>query len=313
MSTAASRPGGKFGSKFSGRGKTSLSGGRDNDGGVDISSGDVDNQIINSTTTTNSKNTPNMSSTMSSTMSLTSNNKITMEMIKIKKHESIQKYDIFHKLDQAESIVLDILNIAKETTKGLECLAKSEIEEKYDNNDNMNITATTIGNTSSIDENISPSSSPTSTRRRHHHNHQYWKKKIKQNGKLYMEKLRTIHDLLIPYKHLVVNYGAIQKQTEENREEDKKEEQGDDVLINDKNPSKNSDDSTTRDSTRSMYASRLEMKLAIEKKNLLNDIVQLERKMLEEEEDELKSSIRNNELSISSGDVKINGKRKREE
>lgn len=309
MSTSASRPGGKFGSKFSGRGKTSLSGGRGNDG-VDISSGNVDNQIINTTTTTNSKNTPNMSSTMS----LTSNNKITMEMIKIKKHESIQKYDIFHKLDQAESIVLDILNIAKETTKGLECLAKSEIKEKDNDVDNiMNITATTIGNTSSIDENISPSSSPTSTRRRHHHNHQYWKKKIKQNGKLYMEKLRTIHDLLIPYKHLVVNYGTIQKQTEENRKEDKKEDQGDYVLNNDKNQSKNTDDSTSRNTTSSMYASRLEMKLAIEKKNLLNDIVQLERKMLEEEEDELKSSIRNNELSICNGNVKNNGKRKREE
>lgn len=268
MPTAASRPGGKFG-KFSGRGKTSL---------PTESTPNNDNNTsttISSTNASGIENDPNNPK----------RNNITMEMIQSKR-DKIKRRNVFDKLDTAEKLVLDLIYITKETTQGLNYLAR----EGHDDNDNKDEEKeSNLSLTTSQDENdtimanvaLAASSSNDSIHKKEGH----WKKKIKHNGKLYMEKLKEIHDLLLPHKELIVNYGAIQHHeiqqsspNQNNQDEDVKEDKNTIASANNKNDTK-------IEKNLSMYESKLEMKLAIQKKNLLHDLVALEKKiMLQEQE-----------------------------
>ncbi len=267
MPTAASRPGGKFGGKFSGRGKTSLptesKSNNDNNTSTTISS-------TNASCTENDPNKPKR-------------NNITMDMIQSKRDKI--KRDVFDKLDTAEKLVLDLIYITKETTHGLHYLAR----EEHDDNDNKDQRKeSNLSLTTGQDKNdtIAASSSSDSIHKKEDH----WKKKIKHNGKLYMEKLKEIHDLLLPHKELIVNYGAIQHQeiqksspNQKNQDEEVKDDKITSASANNNKNDTKIDVFNTK--TQNMYESRLEMKLAIQKKNLLHDLVALEKKIILEEQE----------------------------
>mmetsp|Transcript_23401 Transcript_23401/g.34813 ORF Transcript_23401/g.34813 Transcript_23401/m.34813 type:complete len:279 (+) Transcript_23401:106-942(+) len=277
MATAASRPGGKFGGKFSGRGKTSLP----------------------SSANSSSKSSDLSHSNIGADEDSSTKNKITMEMIQSKRAK-IKRHEVFDKLDLAESMVLDILNVAKDTTKGFEFLASPYVshhaaaeDAKQDKSTKMEIDDDSNHEEEGQEEKIKKAE-------------QEWKHKIRQNGKSYMEKLKKIHDLLLPHSDLVVNYGSIEMPQEGKNSEIKttSEKSGD-------------EDGKTNKKKTNMYASRLEMRLAIDKKNLLDDMVELEKRMLNEEMNDLKGTIsdskRMNDNNISIPTDDNTNKRKREE
>ncbi len=282
MTTAASRPGGKFGGKFSGRGKTSLP-----------------------SSSNASSSDPSSSSNIGANNHGSTKKKITMEMIKSKRSK-IKRHEVFDKLDQAESIVLDILNIAKDTSKGFEFLASPHVPH---DTKNTSSTPTGPGITADSEEDKSTkmevdgddTGEEEGNEEKIRKAEQEWKHKIRHNGKSYMEKLKKIHELLLPHSDLVVNYGNIAPPREGNVSEKKTD---------------NEEEKTEKKKT-NMYASRLEMRLAIDKKNLLSDLVELEKKMLDDEMKTLKTTIGGNNMNDNNNvsmqtDANTN-KRKRED
>ena len=262
-STASSRPGGKFGGKFSGRGKGNIGRGK-------TSLPSNNNCNWDNSSNNRNKNDDSTSTTM---------NEVTMEKIKLQRSK-LKRHEVFDKLDQAESMVLDILNIASETTKGFEYLASDSNHHHLDG----------ISKDNDEDDNSPPMKEKVEIK---------WKNKIRQNGKLYMDNLKQIHDLLITHSNLVVDYGIINNIAKQD-----KVEEGAETKNNIDGDSNNNDDASSTKTQEgkvendNMYASRLEMRLAIDKKNLLNDLVELEKNMIKEEninrddddDDELKPS-----------------------
>lgn len=275
--TAASRPGGKFGGKFSGRGKTSLPSGRSGGGKNTTNSGtDGGNNIGNANAQSDYQN----------------NLKKTMEMIQSKRTNVMRKNEVFEKLDQAEHMVLDLLRIAKETTKGLEYLANPSHDDAMDGDHTLD-----LGKDYHVMEVEAGEGKEEDKTTKIQRKEQHWKKKIRHNGNSYMEKLKRIHDLLTPHKKLVVNYGTLktipQSKTVQNKVFKGESEQ----------PRK------------SMYTSRLEMKLAIEKKDLVNDLLALEKKMISEGDINVveSKSQQNRTDNVEPSQQSDNPKRKRED
>jgi len=241
MTTAASRPGGKFGGAPR-RGKKLLP---SNPTNYNQSS-----ETAASSSSTSAGN-PNLSTSNLS-------NTVTLEMIQ-KKRAEVKRHEVFDKLDQAEQLVLDVLNIASNTVKGFEFLASPSA--KVFANDDISDTTRESKKVEFIEDDLT---------KKRQKEEQTWKKKIRSNGKLYMSKIQNIHDLLMPHAGLVINYG--------NTPNDKQRQQPDPQQQEEKSESSKK---------KNMYTSRLEMRLAIDKKNLMNDMVDLEKKMIEEENKEL--------------------------
>jgi len=107
---------------------------------------------------------------------------------------------------------------------------------------------------------------------------------IRKNGREYVEKLGNIYSLLEPRAHLVVSYGNLTSSTAAAAEggEDGRAGGGTKstpLLLDDDTVKKKG----TKDGRNNMYASRLEMRLAIERRDLMKELVRLEKQEVERE------------------------------
>lgn len=197
---------------------------------------------------------------------------VTLEELQSKRN--IPKNQALIDLDHAEDLTLKLLDICASTTDQFALMAGGDtggeddegrgVVDKKNETDKKNDGSISDGKSSSMS--ISSSTSNDEQRRI---------SKIQRNGSEFRDKLKKIHDLLSPHAHLVVNYSnehggkdtsakaryssvnsvGIPETTGATDEHKKKE---------DENP-------------KNMYASRLEMRLAIERRNLLRDMLKLEK------------------------------------
>lgn len=256
MTTAASRPGGKFaksgtaasrpGGKFAARGKTSLTSSNP-EGSKDPSSG---------TNTTAPQ--------------------ITKETL-IAKRSKLKRHGVFGDLDNAERLVMDILSIATSTSEAFSGLAQStQIVASEENGE---------------DETLKQ-------------NGRQLQHRIRKNGQEYLSKIKKIHDLLAPHASLVKSYGNLQESIEKKTSD---------------LPTSTAADSTTEkvegvtSMKNNMYVSRLEMRFAIERKNLLREMVRLEEAEVSSDEENEPSVVIKNETVPNDNTSSLNAKRKRED
>jgi len=113
--------------------------------------------------------------------------------------------------------------------------------------------------------------------------------RIRSNGKEYVSKLGRIYSLLEPRAHLVVSYGNLPPPSSSSSSSSAASANATTVAVvnNEKLPlsTTHSNDTTTNKkkdgdattNTHNMYASRLEMRLAIERRDLMKELVRLEK------------------------------------
>lgn len=168
---------------------------------------------------------------------------------------------------------------------------------------------------------------------------------IRKNGIKFQHALKKIHDLLAPHANLVVNYTTNQESTmrkSENKEqkEEEKQKQKEEILVdikkeesdtdanivdeekvptidgqvdaNDKDKQEKESDQvkSVKDESKehqNMYYSRLEKKLAMDRRNLLKDMLSLEKKLQCVDEQTPKTG------EISNQDCFMSNKRKRQD
>ena len=184
----------------------------------------------------------------------------------------------FQDLDEAERLVFDVLTIASNTA---ESLAKSTIPSKNQ------------------------------------------MESLQTNGDEYLQKIKRIHSLLTPHAHLVVPYRNFRNDTtsasgNNNTEPSTKSEE-----TNNAPPMNNSTGSTqTMDSkddkensmkkkSNNMYIERVDMILAMEKRNILNELLRLEEKEQKSMQTGNEQKILSDETGCNHNDV-LGEKRKRE-
>ena len=221
--------------------------------------------------------------------------KITLEQIRAKRN--IQTNQALVNADAAEHVVLSLLDICADTTEQFDSLAQgddkvalSAANKENDEDIMTNGADVTTANTSTSSNNSSSSNSNGAE-------NEDRTARIMKNGQLIHAKLKRIHELLAPHAHLVVNYSN--EQTSQSaptqdkvlvKEDDgsKKESAGEvksevqdagEVQCDQKGEgdgeTKEPEDETEED--QNMYSSRMEMRLAIERRNLLRDLLKLEK------------------------------------
>ena len=251
MTTAASRPGGKFaksgtaasrpGGKFAARGNASS---KDPEGSKDPSS------------------------------DATAAPQITKETLTAKRSK-LKRHEVFNDLDNAERLVMNILTIATSTSEAFSSLAlNAQIMDSEEN-----------GKDETVKQNA-----------------RHLQHRIRKNGQEYLSKIKKIHDLLAPHASLVKAYGNLQESTEEKTTS---------------LPSSAAVASTTEEADgamrmdNDMYVSRLEMRFAIERRNLLRQMVCLEEGEISSDEEDMASASIKSEPLITNGSQ--NAKRKRDD
>ena len=160
------------------------------------------------------------------------------------KKKSYRQAKLFADLDEAENLALKLLTLTSSTTQ---CLADG--------------TSTHIPDISS--------SSISSTSKKKALDQKIIKKS--ENGKEYLKTVQNIHKLLSPYSNLVVAYKNHAIDTNNNSDQKK----------NTKESSSNDDDDQTQKKRQksNMYAARVELRLALERKNVLQEALRLERQL----------------------------------
>jgi hypothetical protein len=225
--------------------------------------------------------------------------KITLEQIRAKRN--IQTNQALVNADAAEHVVLSLLDICADTTEQFDSLAQgddkvalSAANKENDEDIMTNGADVTTANTSTSSNNSSSSNSNGAE-------NEDRTARIMKNGQLIHAKLKRIHELLAPHAHLVVNYSN--EQTSQSaptqdkvlvKEDDgsKKESAGEvksevqdagEVQCDQKGDQKGEGDGETKEpedeteEDQNMYSSRMEMRLAIERRNLLRDLLKLEK------------------------------------
>jgi len=170
---------------------------------------------------------------------------------------------IFADIDEAEALALELLSLASSTAKALSDL--------------------TDGDSSGSSRNLEAL--------------------VKSNGDLYLDKVKKIHDLITPHAELVVAYRNhaidIGGKLESIKPTDK------DLLVQRKSVDLSGDkkEENRKESEHyNMYAARVEMRLAMERRDILNELLRLEKEEAEAVDD----------ISVVTGDVSSQ-KRKRDE
>ena len=185
--------------------------------------------------------------------------KVTLEDIQSKRN--IPKNQALIDLDKAEDSVLSLLNICASTTDQLAAMAEgiggsNGGGQGSDDKSSVSSTSISTSTTTIIDQRRIT--------------------KVQKNGYEFREKLKEIHDLLAPHKHLVVDYKAFASTTIDSVEQSGQDGSG---KTSDGNNSDKKDEAKKEEKIENnMYASRLEMRLAIERRNLLKDMLKLEKK-----------------------------------
>ena len=195
---------------------------------------------------------------------------ITLQQIQSKRN--IPKSQALVDLDHAEDIALKLLDVCASTTDQYAAMAEGNTGEGEGDGDEKNDGAISDGKSSSMS-----TSSSTSNDEQHRIT------KIQKNGIEFREKLKKIHDLLSPHAHLVVNYSNQHQQQEGGPNVNVEPSvnptpaapsTSSDANANDEDKNNEEENQGKR---KNMYASRLEMRLAIERRNLLRDMLKLEK------------------------------------
>jgi hypothetical protein len=153
---------------------------------------------------------------------------------------------LFDELDAAESMVVHLLDIAASTADHLSSLAvmNSPLQQHHHHHHHR--------------------SSETDHAESHIHQHagihRHMDEKLKKNGKEYLDTLKQIHSLLIPYSHLVQAFELNTAGSDDSRKPKEEVMDSMDLTRGDEN----------------IYASKLELRLAMEKRNILKEFVKLE-------------------------------------
>jgi len=171
---------------------------------------------------------------------------------KIKKNQALLD------LDKAESIVLDLLHVCSDTTEQFAALTDGDGDG---NNNNGN------GSGMNGDESSSHSSEDRVAR-------------IQKNGIEFQNKVKEIHDLLAQHAKLVVNYSNEEKAKAPSTATAKTTNNAPAPAAAVAVAAEETSIGEKKEKDHNMYASRLEMRLAIERRNLLQDLLKLEKERL---------------------------------
>ena len=251
-----------------------------------------------------------------SNSSQSSKSKITLEQIHAKRN--IQTNQALVNADAAENIVLSLLEVCADTTEQFTALAQGDDAVVVSKNGEQGEDVTSsdvIPPTSTSSTSSSNGNSNDNDNSNGNGGEEDRTIRIKKNGKLIQAKLKKIHDLLAPHAHLVVNYSNEQSAPKDkdldekdheivNKDEDEGEHEGEGEGEGEADQeTKKEEDETKED--QNMYSSRMEMRLAIERRNLLRDLLKLEK--LRRNHNDI------NAVSANSSDDANSQKRKREE
>jgi len=246
--TAASRPGGKFASlSAKPRGKFANTDAPPTASSSSIGTGSTGTIRIDGTSSTSS---PNENDTNKSRFKYYNERHNLANSTLTSKRKQLKKHSVFDDLDKAESLVLDLLSLSSSTADSLSQLAQPP---------------PTLTSQEPQQNHLILQNSHDRNNQNIHNTNDELTERIRSNGKEYLSKLGRIYSLLEPRAHLVVSYGNLSPPTSSSSA----------------SASATVADNNKRDGevkvNHNMYASRLEMRLAIERRDLMKELVRLEK------------------------------------
>jgi len=201
---------------------------------------------------------------------------------------------LFKDLDEAERLTMDILELASSTAL---CLSDAATVTDVDASCILSDNKSTLGKSDEEGKDgtsEAPSKSVLST----------LLSKCDSNGEEYLKKVRKIHSLISPHSNLVVAYrnhavdvDALEGTTNDNAQapsannnnvdkkdsgNEKKRKREDEVVSSE--TIKDGDNSKSSSRLKNMYAARVEFKLAVERKEVIREMLRLEKENLNMEE-----------------------------
>lgn len=188
----------------------------------------------------------------------------------------VRQASLFTDLDKAEGLALDLLALASSTARSLADVVGSVGSSAHASN-----------------------------------------KQIRSNGKDYLEKVSAIHALLEPHAHVVVaykNHGVDVDVDVDKRGNERERDDDDDDDEHAATPTKQKSDDGASKNQRSdsvvhnMYAARVECRLALERRDVLNEYLRLE-KVAQRSQQETKSTVDEHEQSYADGTSSMKRKR----
>jgi hypothetical protein len=211
--------------------------------------------------------------------------RITLEQIRSKR--KVEPNQALIDADAAENLALSLLQVCADSTEQFAALAEGDDKVSGAGAGAIKETAlTSSSNTTSTSSTNSITSSDSN-------GEQDRVEMIRKNGNLIQTKLKQIHELLAPHAHLIVNYSHEQCKPKPVVEEEEKSDEPDGESKDRDDASNQEDEDMTRQDEekkenekkkedekkedQNMYSSRLEMRLAIERRNLLKDLLKLEK------------------------------------
>ncbi len=209
--------------------------------------------------------------------------KITREEVTAKRQ--LKKNQALEDLHKAEDLVLELLTICSDTTRRFSLLSTGDDKDEDRGTSAKVLTKQESSMTSASGTSTTDSASECG----------HWDM-IARNGTQFQDSIKKIHALLVPHAGLVVNYdyGDGNATTQNN---------GGSKTLTHSSDAAESD--SKKEGSKNMYESRMEMKLAIERRNLVQDLLRLEQQQRDTNKKELETeSSLNDESSL---------KRKREE
>lgn len=204
--------------------------------------------------------------------------RITLEQIQAKRN--VKPNQALIDADAAENLALSLLQVCADTTEQFAALAQGDDKVACAGTGAGAIKETALTSSSNTTSTSSTNSITSSDSK----GEQDRIEMIRMNGNLIQTKLKQIHELLATHAHLIVNYSHEQckpKPSEEEEDSDEQNGEGKDNESNQEGDAMTSQDEKKKEDEKkedqNMYSSRLEMRLAIERRNLLRDLLKLEK------------------------------------
>lgn len=192
--------------------------------------------------------------------------KITINEILQKR--KINKSQALVDLEKAETLTLQLLSVCADTTDQFAAMAQGDnMIDKEILETGSSPTASDVDDKNQTSDDETNSSNVSSRKHEQEHRHL----RIKRNGKEFQGKLQQIHVLLAPHSKFILNYSSDQRRLDHEHANNEKN------LDAKEKSEKRRDDEDKREEAANMYSSRLEMRLAIERRNLLRDILRVEK------------------------------------
>lgn len=215
-----------------------------------------------------------------------------------KKNE--RQIQFFDDLDQAENLALEVLSLASFTCKSLSTLTTTigsrDNMDKGENDDS----STSMEDSDDSVNNMKDGDEKENSNKNKNKNMSILQKKLQKNGQEYLEKVAKIHSLLLPYSDLVVPYmnhdvDIKDKNIGKNAKTNTKSANVSDsqqFSASSNNSNDNSDNIGDNGNLANVnaYAARVELRLAQERKQVLMESLELEQKLLSQQQQQLPNS-----------------------